>query len=444
MSADRGRQPPFAAFPRGPLPSVLVLAAVTAFALGLAGGAGAARAPYGFSRSEKVTAPPNAAHNPTGWLRGVSCTSTGDCTAVGEYEDSSGRQQAMTVTETAAEWGRASEVNAPAGSYRNPGAALTDISCASAGDCTAVGSYDNGSDRQQAVAATETGGKWGPAAQLSLPPGADTESPNAKLDAVSCTSAGNCTGVGHYTNSSDREEALVATESDGRWSPAAELSLPANASTTGTAIALLFQVSCTSNGFCAATGLYSSTSHDRDAMIANEVGGRWGQAAEFDLLPSGASGVWAYLSGVWCTSVGNCEAVGAYLDGANNTHAMSTAEVRGKWSQAAELQLPTNADPEAPNAELAAVSCASVGNCAALGVYSTTESYSRDMVATEAGGKWGPAAELSPPAGAQGVSTTMGGFGNGVACTKGGFCTAVGQYRDSSGDNQAMAATGTV
>jgi hypothetical protein len=307
-----------------------------------------------------------------------------------------------------------------------------------------VGSYDNGLDRQQAMVAAETGGRWGPATELSLPVGADARNPDAKLDAVSCASAGNCTGVGHYTASSDREEAMVAAETGGRWGPATELSLPANAGTSITAIALLFQVSCASRGNCAAVGLYSDASHDRDAMIATEVGGKWGQASEFDLLPPGASGAWAYLSGVWCTSVGNCGAVGAYLDSASNTHAMFTTDVHGKWVQAAELRLPTNANPEAPNAELASVSCASAGNCAGFGVYSTTESYSRDMVATEVGGKWGPAAELSPPAGAQGVSTTMGGFGNGVACTKNGFCRAVGQYRDSSGHNQAMAAPGMV
>ena len=41
--------------------------------------------------------------------------------------------------------------------------------------------------------------------------------PIAFFNAVSCTSAGNCVGVGRYTDSSDQGQAMAATETDGTF-----------------------------------------------------------------------------------------------------------------------------------------------------------------------------------------------------------------------------------
>ena len=49
------------------------------------------------------------------------------------------------------------------------------------------------------------------------------------LFSVSCASAGNCTAVGDYDASSDREQGLLLTETSGRWATGVEASLPANA-----------------------------------------------------------------------------------------------------------------------------------------------------------------------------------------------------------------------
>lgn len=442
-SGHRRRQPAHPALaPRSM--SCLALGAALALLIALLCGTGpAAAASGGFARAVKVSAPAGAAHNPGGWLYGVSCASSGDCTAVGSYEDTSGHEQAMAVAEAGNKWARAVEVTVPTGSYKNPNATLTGVSCASSGNCTAVGTYKNSSGRNEAMAATETGGKWGRAVALSLPAGAAAGNPFADLEAVSCTSAGNCAGVGRYTNSSGAQVPMIASEAGGKWARAAQLSLPDNAGTGSSAISSLFAVSCTAKGSCTAVGLYSDTSHDRHGMTVTEVGGTWGRATEFELLPPGAGGYWAALFGVSCSAAGSCTAAGAYEDGSDASHAMAAAEVGGKWGRATELALPSGANSTYPNAELQAVSCTSAGNCAGWGEYSNVASYSLDMVITETGGKWARAAEVSAPAGSRGFDVIAGASGNGVSCTRSDACAAVGSYVDGSGHEQAMAAAGT-
>lgn len=47
---------------------------------------------------------------------------------------------------------------------------------------------------------------------------ADAESnPQANMDSVSCPSAGNCTAVGGYTDSSGNEQGVLSTETSGTW-----------------------------------------------------------------------------------------------------------------------------------------------------------------------------------------------------------------------------------
>lgn len=414
-------------------------AAALAGSVGAAEGAGAA-----FSRAVTVSAPTNAAHNPNAWLQGVSCTGSGACASVGQYTDTLGHQQGMAATEAGGKWGRASEVAAPTNAYSNPTASFMTVSCPSAGNCDGVGYYTNTSRYQEAMTATEAGGKWGRAIELVLPNNASTHNPYAVLEGVSCASPGNCTGVGQYSNSSGSQVPMVATEASGKWGRAVALTLPSNAGSGSYAIASLFQVSCMAAASCTATGFYSDTSNSRHALVATETGGKWGRAVEFTLLPAGASGTWSSLYGVSCVSNGNCAAVGAYEDSSSASHAMAVTEAAGKWGKATELVLPSGADPSQPNAELEGVSCSSAGNCAGFGVYSNTGSYSLDMVATETGGKWARAAEVSAPAGSIGFNTISGGSGNGVACAKTGSCTAVGGYGVSSGAIYALAAAGTV
>src|ERR1022692_4250757 len=72
----------------------------------------------------------------------VSCGSAGNCAAGGNYADSAGGEHGFVASERNGVWGRAIEVPGlealSAGGYSE----VLSVSCASAGDCAAGGSYN--------------------------------------------------------------------------------------------------------------------------------------------------------------------------------------------------------------------------------------------------------------------------------------------------------------
>ena len=79
-----------------------------------------------------------------------------------------------------------------------------------------------------ALLLTEANGVWGAGVAAVLPANARG---GGGLGAVSCASAGNCSAVGFYTDSSKDSEPLVLSEKAGHWATGVEAKLPANAAT---------------------------------------------------------------------------------------------------------------------------------------------------------------------------------------------------------------------
>jgi cytochrome c551/c552 len=127
---------------------------------------------------------------------------------------------------------------------------------------------------------------WPAASELALPSNANATNPDAAISSVSCTSAGTCVAGGSYVDSSGVSQALVAPETDGSWGQASELTLPANAITTSSQLAAMSAVSCTGAGSCVAAGSYADSSGAAQAMVATETDGSWGQASELTPPPN--------------------------------------------------------------------------------------------------------------------------------------------------------------
>src|SRR5437763_2335785 len=87
----------------------------------------------------EVTPPANAGSDPGVYVGSVSCASAGNCGAVGSYLDSSNHQQGLLLTETADTWSAGVEATLPVGARPSPGVSLVSVSCASARNCSAVG-----------------------------------------------------------------------------------------------------------------------------------------------------------------------------------------------------------------------------------------------------------------------------------------------------------------
>ena len=67
--------------------------------------------------------PAKAAPNPVATQYAVSCARAGNCTAVGDYSDGSGNQQGLLLTQTAATWATGVKAPLPAGAGSRPFAA---------------------------------------------------------------------------------------------------------------------------------------------------------------------------------------------------------------------------------------------------------------------------------------------------------------------------------
>lgn len=419
--------------------AVLAASATATVGLGFAGGvARAAGTTYGFSRAVGVRLPSNAAKNySTAALNAASCTSLGNCVAVGSYETSSGRFEAMVATEKQGHWGEATEVMFAASAYAigNPEAALLGVSCVSAGNCTAVGVYENIVGHHEALTVAEKAGTWGKA--IEVLPTLDPEY-FAQLNGVSCTSVGNCVAVGSYENAEGEPQAMTATETTGKWAKQSKVSSPAGAGTSGNTYATLAGVSCKSAGNCSAVGYYENASGGDDLLALSEKARVWGKAVEVG-SPTGAASAW--FQGVSCTSAGNCTAVGYFRATSGGYDLMVAPDKAGKWGEATEVGSPAGTGGWIWQ-RLLAVSCTSVGNCAAVGYYENDDDTHQAITAIESAGTWTPA-ELGSPSGA-GTGARAGSSLSGVSCTSAGSCSAVGTYKNSSTDTLAMAAGGVI
>ena len=108
-------------------------------------------------------------------------------------------------------WGAAEEVPGTAALNRGGAAEIGSVSCSSAGNCSAGGAYTDSSGRGQAFVVNQVNGTWHTAIEV---PGtaALNKGGVAGVASVSCASAGNCSAGGHYTDSSGHSQALVASE----------------------------------------------------------------------------------------------------------------------------------------------------------------------------------------------------------------------------------------
>src|SRR5215471_20148533 len=128
-------------------------------------------------------------------------------------------------------------------------------------------------------AAAASSGTWGTARKMPGTAALDQGLPAEALS-VSCASPGNCAAGGSYSDSSGNAQAFVASEVNGTWHAAREVSGSGRLNQGGGG--QVSSVSCASAGNCAAGGVYSdgSLSDIRQAFVAGEVNGTWHAAIE--------------------------------------------------------------------------------------------------------------------------------------------------------------------
>ena len=393
-----------------------------------------AAAPSNFGQATEVIVPSNGASDPGGQLRGVSCSSTSHCVGVGDYFDGSGHLQAMEATETSGTFAQATEMTPPSNAASSSVTTLEGVSCPSMGNCVGTGDYTDSSGNFQAMEVTETGGSFAQATEVAAPSNA-ASNPFGNLAGVSCPSVGNCVGAGGYMDSSGNDQAMEVTETGGTFAQPTEVTPPSNAGSDP--FGGLAGVSCPSVGNCVGVGSYRDSSGNTQAMEATETGGTLTQATEVTAPSNAGSDPGAGLAGVSCTSVGNCVAVGGYTDSSDHQQAMEVTETGGNFAPATVVAAPSNAASNPAATLSGGVSCIAAGSCVAVGYYDDSSGHLQGMEATETGGTFAQATEVSAPSNAgSDPDATL----DGVSCTSSTDCVAVGDYTESSGHEQSMAA----
>jgi len=257
--------------------------------------------------AQSIELPPGASPGSAA-LASVSCPASGACVAVGQYLVRTGARQALIVIERRANWGRARRLALPPDASLRRGAqrALLDtVRCPAVGDCIAGGSYLTPQRTLRAMVASETRRVWSRARVLALPAG-------AVLKSIACTRLRTCVGVASGTAGA----LTVVAEVRGRWGHPARLKLPLNAA--GHLLASLTSVACVSTGTCMAVGEYATKAGEAP-LVVTETNGRWHPAREVTLPVGSRPG--ASLSAVACAPPAVCVAVGRYDDRAG-THPM--------------------------------------------------------------------------------------------------------------------------
>ena len=252
----------------------------------------------------------------------------------------------------------------------------------------------------------------------------------ASVDAISCSSSGNCSIGGNYVDGSNVFQAFLASETNGVWGNAIEV--PGLSSLNLGQRAIVYTISCSSNGNCAAAGSYSEAKKPNEAsFVVDEVNGVWGTAVPITTPPSTSTNSFSSIRFISCPSDGNCSAVGEFSYTSRNSNwdqSFVVDETDGVWKSA--VQVPgLQSLAKYGGVELSSIDCGAPGSCSTGGTYSlrTTHGlHSYPWVANEVDGVWGVAISVSGAselfAGSDG--TTM----SAISCSRPGYCTAIGYY----------------
>lgn len=240
----------------------------------------------------------------------VECWAVGECIVVGGFwSDLWVAGSSYAAVQSAGVWGPATEI--PGLSSLNHGQAISPrVACTSSGDCTIAGPYEDADGNNQVFVATRAvTGSWVDAAPLAgFADFANTS--QSAVSAVSCSAAGECAVVGWNLMPF---AGYVATQSEGVWSPA--IRLPGIDEMLATSHVQVTNVACWSPGSCTAIGTYMAGSPSRaQGFVLDLVDGVWADVADVpalkDLNRSSVS-----FEALSCGGGGSCSAAGRFWNG---------------------------------------------------------------------------------------------------------------------------------
>jgi len=205
--------------------------------------------------------PLNAALPVHGQLTAVSCWGTGACLLAGTFLSSAGTTLPYVVRLGGDTSTSPSALSLPAGAATDPRAVVASVSCPSATFCVVAGNYRTAAGATALFATTL--GASPSAVSLALP--ADSLVPSqVSGGAVACASPGACELAASYVDGTHSTAGLVASLGAPGWATATRVVAPALASGAAEHLA---GASCSSRGQCTVVGSYTDGAHRTEAAI---------------------------------------------------------------------------------------------------------------------------------------------------------------------------------
>ena len=214
----------------------------------------------------------------------------------------------------------------------------------------------------------ETDNVWATATEVNI---VTSNTVDGSASSVSCDSSGDCTVTGFALEVDDTTETLTydefvtsETAGSGTWSTPVVLAtgLSSSVLVEPTAISCVDATDCTITSVALDLDTFTAT-----ADLETEVAGTWSPAT--GIANAGTRPV--EFSGITCSAVGDCVAVGSSSSSSNllddSTVVPAVAiESSGVWGGSQDLTLPL-VSPVTNQGELEGVSCYAVGECVAVG-----------------------------------------------------------------------------
>ncbi len=304
-------------------------------------------------------------------LRAVACSSSTSCVGVGIFTAGSAsapRREAFVAREVAGVWRAATLIAVPTNANLNPYVSLSQLACPTVTSCVAAGTYIDANNVTRGLLLTTTGPTW--SAHVITPPVNASIYATMSVGGLSCASAGNCTVLGTYVTAQGATQAFIESESNGRWARALPLTMPNGAAPNPHVFLYNFtDISCRSVGNCSAGGQYRDSAGNYQGFLVNQRSGTW-QSATTLALPSGAvsTGKNGGVVSVSCSSAGECSAGAAYLDSAGNYQALVVNASGSTWRSGVKIGLPKSALTVGVDGGVYSLVC-HVGGCSGVGSY---------------------------------------------------------------------------
>src|SRR5579872_5174797 len=302
---------------------------------------------------------------------------------------------------------------------------LNAVTCSTAGNCWAVGSYVTVTGVSHTEVLHWTGSGW----HLMNAP---TPTGGAFLTGITCSGPNSCVAVGGTGNYMERPQVNFALVWNGQsWK--VESTPNQNCLASGCSVRFLQAVSCAAPGRCLAVGKAIDTDVIFNTGMVRDANGWHMASPRWNTFGGDAVQGINSLNGVSCNSASSCWAVGnSGFGGSKSGGANETFQWTGEKWRKGSAPSPGNTKTYGSGPSLQAVACASRNECWAAGFVYSPNGQKRDQILGWTGSGWnvafvGPGG-MSPPAPGDWSLA-------GASCVSSTDCWAVG---DSPKGNQIV------